>query len=203
MDKKASIMEIIECYFPKGLCFDSIEYQSSIEYKRMLQRRKAESQNNSDSDYFYNKLCNRFPQYEVVNWSDVLSNNCFEYRILLHENQDIMDDDIELISTLNGHRFDLMLFISFISDYYCFSINKTVFDFQDKNWSFKTIFEYPVPFQSLVEELRNLMDELGYQELGLYDAQKKICDIETEFIEKGELTVFNCLFSELTSLIVI
>lgn len=51
-------------------------------------------------------------EYHVKSWTDMEDLKCFEYRILLHEHQPIMDDDIELIQSLGGERRDLFIFVS-------------------------------------------------------------------------------------------
>lgn len=55
-------------------------------------------------------------QYKVVDWIDEES-CCYEFKILLHENQEILDDDIELIETLGGERNDLRIFLVYLINF--------------------------------------------------------------------------------------
>ncbi len=125
-------------------------------------------------------------------------NNCYEFRILLYENQPILDDDTELIKCLGGKRLDLFLFVSILANYYYFFILETR-DFSSEQWSFQHV-EQQKRDSSYANKLRNLMTENGYEELDHEIINTVILDIETEFKNKGEVKIFDCLFTQLITI---
>ena len=83
------------------------------------------------------KLSKIFNSYAVVDWTEEES-FCYEYKILLHENQPILDDDIELMKALHGERNDLWVFVSILAPYYYIKAEKTQYCKGDK-WLFNNL----------------------------------------------------------------
>jgi hypothetical protein len=123
------VIDTIYLYFPNNLSFTDPNYILSLQYKRMLKIRDKHLIDNSKKESLWEKLTNVLKEYCVVDWTDLKSNNCYEYRILLHKNQPILDDDNELIKALNGKRQDLFLFISILDNLFYMFINETLLDF--------------------------------------------------------------------------
>lgn len=134
-------------------------------------------------------------QYKVVDWIDEES-CCYEFKILLHENQEILDDDIELIETLGGERNDLRIFFSIFDKFYYMFLEKTKYDFLQKKWYFYTIKKYSPKQKQIVQRIVDYMDRMKWTRISDLVAGTRIPDIELELIEAGQATVFNCLFTD-------
>lgn len=98
-----------------------------------------------------------FKDYAVVDWSNIEEYPCYEFVTLLHKNQPILDDDTELMIQLNGLRTDLFLYISSVSDYYCYYIRETNYFEENKEWSFKKVLMGP----DTETEIGNLLHQLN------------------------------------------
>jgi hypothetical protein len=94
-----------------------------------------------------------FSGYEVVDWTDLDLYNDYEYRVLLHRNQQILDDDTDLMLALGGRRLDLFLFISAFSNYYYFFINETEIT-NDGDWLFREFTMYTKEMKQLILQMR-------------------------------------------------
>ena len=134
-------------------------------------------------------------QYKVVDWIDEES-CCYEFQILLHENQEILDDDIELIRILRGERNDLRIFFSIFDKFYYMFLEKTKYDFLQKKWYFYTIKKYSKKQKRIVQRIVDYMDRMKWTRISDSVAGTRIPDIELELIEAGQATVFNCLFTD-------
>ena len=134
-------------------------------------------------------------QYKVVDWIDEES-CCYEFKILLHENQEILDDDIELIRILGGERNDLRIFFSIFDKFYYMFLEKTKYDFLQKKWCFYTIKKYSKKQKQIVQRIVDYMNRMKWSRISDLVAGTRIPDIELELKEGGEATVFNCLFTD-------
>jgi hypothetical protein len=201
MDILPDIIKIIELYYPENITFNDPKYKSSLQYMRLLKTREKQLANQVRINEFQNQLKKISSGYEVINWTDLKSNNCYEYRILLHKNQSSLDDDVELIKALNGKRQDLYLFTSILSSYYYFFVNETLYDeFASEQWKFRRIFKFSQDIQSLIDNLQKFMEKEGFMEIKDEVAKENIENVETEFLEQGEVKIFNCLFTELITI---
>ncbi|MBO8173203.1 MAG: hypothetical protein H0Z33_15100 [Bacillaceae bacterium] len=199
MTNYSKLLKIIEQYYPKNISYEDPMYKLTSQYLNLFSKKK-EYMNNKLLKYRFNKpLINLFKGYEVINRTDFESSNCYEYRILLHKNQKILDDDIELMNHLNGKRVDLFIFISILEKYYYYFTNETLYDFNIKKWSFKNV-KLPNRILPLVSEFNNFMSHKGYEKLDDTMVRRIVDEIETEHIEKGKVNIFNCLFTDLISL---
>ena len=156
----------------------SIKGQSDMEFKRINKEIKS-----------------LFSEYAIIDWTDEDS-CCYELHILLHEMQEILDDDIELITLLGGKREDLRIFFSVIDKYYYRFLERTEYNFSNKRWNFYTINNYSQKQEQLVKKLDNYMDMRKWIKITDSVARTKIPNIETELKYFGQATVFNCLFTD-------
>lgn len=69
MEISREIIKKTYLYYPKKLCFESYEYQSSKEYLRRLERREETDTNTGYQKYIEYTLKNIFKNHEVVNWT--------------------------------------------------------------------------------------------------------------------------------------
>lgn len=187
----------INKYYPKNVSFSSNEYQYSKEYLKAKEKRDNAKSHFNMQNHILISIRKIFEKYEVLEWINFEDCNCFEYIILLHKNQPILDDDIELMQALGGTRVDLHLYISLLEKYYYFCIERTHLDFETEDWSFKTISNYPTDIKTEVAELRKFLSYEKYQELSYELINTKVDGIETELKYKGEVTIFDCLFTDL------
>ena len=146
---------LIHQYYPTGIPFNDPLYQSSDEYKNLKKKQKQMVENADYLAFIEKSLKKIFSQYAVINWTYMEEYPDIEYHILLHKNQDILDDDIRLLERLNGERRDLFLYISIIGKYYFFTINKT--------------------------EKKNEKHIFSFDELHSYEEQERIAELEDFF----------------------
>lgn len=189
-------LEVINLYYPLNLNYGSVQYKKSLPYKRLLKLRLSHKNNNEICNELYRNLCKVFEGYEVSNWTDLDSYNCYEFRILLHKNQPILDDDIKLIEELGGKRLDIHLFISILEKCYFYYINETTYDSITKKWSFRNIYEFNGLYD-ILKDMDYIFDLNGYEKISYEVVNTIVSNIETELIEKGKVKVFNCMFTEL------
>ena len=119
--------------------------------------------------------------------------------VLLHENQPILDDDIELMSVLQGKRYNLEIFISRISPYYYAYTSEE--RYVDSEWSFEI---HPSDYILEVKYLRQLEKEMflnGMKKLSRKLAHTSVPFVETELLPRDgkEVEIFNCLFSDMVT----
>jgi len=193
----SDILKTINIYFPKEISYDSLEYKSSNEFLSRIRKQEEVKLNNSYKTHLYLGIKNIFHKYEVGDWTDMEAFNCYEYRILLHQNQPILDDDTELMKALEGKKIELFLFVSVLSKYYYFFTNETMIDLTSGKWQFKKIFDYPEKIKGEIENLKVFFDVDGYNKISNDIANEVVDNIETELIEKNKVKVFNCLFTDL------
>lgn len=138
------------------------------------------------------RLC---AEYVVVDWTDEDS-CCCEFHILLHENQKILDDDIELITLLGGKREDLRLFLSVLDRSYYMFIERTEYNAVDDKWNFYTLNKFSKRQEKLIKKINDYLETKNWIQVMDKDAKSRILDIETELKYAGQATVFSCLFTE-------
>lgn len=198
-----SLQEVISnvyLYYPIDLSFFSPEYQSSKQYLKQLKKRKKACKDIHYKKYLYTNLVYIFKGYEVVDFSLLEEYNCYEYRILLHKNQPILDNDICLMKVLEDRRVDLFLYISVLEKYYYLFINRTEFDPQTGEWYFENIHDLPQDIELEIKGLKIFLNLMEYNELTTEIVQTRINNIETELKPSNETRVFDCYFSDLTGL---
>ena len=210
METAKKVLGKVYLYYPKNASFSSIEYQSSKEYLNLLKKRKEAHKDIMYQKYLKNRLDNLFENYAVVDWTDLESYNDYEYRILLHKNQPILDDDINLLRALGNKRLDLFLFISALEKYYYFLINYTEFcpktteytRFHEETgkWVFRTMSTIPAGLENKIEKLRHFLLSNNYVELSDEIAKQIIIDVSTELKPVGSATVFDCFFTDVISI---
>ena len=186
-----SILEKIYKYYP-------LVHEKSCSNKVKMRKNKI------DQKIIYkNELITRIitiaKGYKVVDWTDDEA-CCYEFRILLHKNTTLLDDDKMLIKNLNGERKDLRIFISVLEPYYYMFIEKTsYFESQDK-WEFTTEETNVSEYEKLKEKIISYLCQNGYIGLSHSDVLMPVPKVETTYKENDNVTVFDCLFTDLVNI---
>lgn len=193
------ILSVIEKYYPKECKYSEKKYQESEEYKRyqdiinnLIIREKKEKE-------YYDLLCSIFSQYYVKRWTNITYPS-FQFSVLLHKNQSILDDDVELMEILNGRRLNLEVFISRISKYYYIYTSEEIYNVNgDKSWIFNSHSEKYIVGKDYLKQLHKKMEEKGMVKLSKEMVHISVPFIETELLprKKHDLEIFNCLFSDM------
>ncbi len=149
-----------------------------------------------DRDKIFQDLTEIAAEYEVIDWTDVES-RCLEYKILLHKNQHLLDDDKELIKKLGGIRNDLRVFISIIDSYYYMFVDETKYVEARNKWEFRVKRDYGEEIRQLMKRVGRYLEHMGYKGLSERDVKTRVSGVETEYKESGKVNVFDCLFTDL------
>lgn len=190
----SDIFDIIYSYYPKNYNFTSKSYMNSIEYRNYQTVLQDACRRIKLRDKCYSTICHVFMNNCIKQWESV-EYPSLHFSVLLHENQAIMDDDIELLYALSGKRLDLDIYVSLISNYfYCYVIetnlvNKELIFSYHQNEKFIS--------RSQKEFLDRKMDSIGFKRLERNVADIDVPNVETELLYKGEVKVFHCLFSDM------
>lgn len=194
------VNETVNLYFPKGARFNEYSYITSSEFNNLLKIRENYLFNWKFKKDIEESLQTVYKDYAVVDWTDIPHSNCYEFKILMHKNQPILDDDIELIRYLGWKRLDLRVFISILNKYYYYFFEESTYDINKDEWDFRTITEYNQEMKEAINHLYNVIAPKGYQELSTEIANKIVEDVETQYLEKGQVKIFNCLFTDLVTM---
>ena len=198
--EELKILEKIYKYYPKNKNFDSEEYQSSDEYLKQQKKRKEALENIEYKHYLEEKLKIIFKNFIVSDWTDLTAYNCYEYRVLLHKNQSILDDDIELMSILKNERLDLFIFVSILEKYYYVQFNKSKYEPESDKWKFEVLKKHHEGSKKELKKLNDFLSSEGYTELKDGIIRKKVKDVGTELKNIGKATIFSCLFTDIIAI---
>lgn len=196
-----AIFEKIYKYYPRGVRFDSECYKLSKEYLLRLSKMEEARNDLLFGAQLTSNLNAIFKGYAVMDWTALDMYNCYEYRILLHKNQPILDDDTELIRALNNERIDLLLFISVLEKYYFFQTICSKYIPEMNEWKFSILDTPPIGLRGNLNEMNEFFAKDHYESLDIDIAKVKITDVETELKSMGTASVFDCLFTDLISII--
>lgn len=144
-------------------------------------------------------IINIAKEYVVVDWTDNES-CCYEFKILLHKNTDILDDDKKLMKYLEGERNDLRIFISVLEPYYYMFIEKTTYSEATDKWIFSIVKAYNKDYAELLKKINGFLSKNGYGKLFEIDVLMPVPNIETEYKEINKVNVFDCLFTDLVNI---
>lgn len=198
---ETAVFAAIKQFFPRGCSFNSALYQESEKHKNLLALRARYLKDMSRRLQWRASIMDFFDRCPVVDWTNEDDGNCFEFTVLLHPSQPILDDDTELMQILGGRRTDLRLFISIIGPFYYWFIEASSYDQSTGQWSFATT--ELSPSSQLNGSLERTLDNLslkGYEEVPRRIARMVVPNVETELKETGAVSVFDCLFTDLVSI---
>lgn len=145
---------------------------------------------------------NLLSKYAVRDFTNLENDQCYIVEVLLNEGQtSFLDDGLELLAKVNGKARVLQTFVSRIAPYYYYY----VWEMSTNGTEGNLTFAYPKRSQlsnrdkQIVFLTERLLDSFGYQPLHPRTAAAIVPGIETKCLDKGEVTVFHLLFSELFS----
>ncbi len=193
------ILKIIGKYYPKECAYTSQEYLDSKEYRKYKRIIKDKGLYRKKEKEYYDMICSIFPQYYVKRWEN-MTYPCFQFSVLLHKNQSILDDDIELMDALGGKRYNLEIFISRISNYFYIYTSEYIYSREQiENWMFESHSATYILEKKYINRLKKEMKKMEMNKLSKTMAHIKIPFIETELLpsRNHEVEVFNCLFSDM------
>ena len=168
-------------------------------YKRLLRERKISQKGLLEDQKIFQDMVATVKEYAVVDWTDEDA-CCYEFKILLHKNQNILDDDRTLIEVLGGVRYDLRVFISVLEPYYYMFLEETRYREADNQWLFRTIKLSKQDVTKVIKEVDNCLLSKGYRKLSENDVKMVVPQIETELRELNEANIFDCLFTDVVNL---
>ncbi|MCC3868993.1 hypothetical protein [Terrisporobacter mayombei] len=203
MEDYERVISIIKKYFPENLKYESYEYQNSKQFMLYKKKRRQYKRNSVYNNYIEKKVKGIFKGYAFRNYIDWDDYKCIEFKINMHKNWPLLDDDFELIKALGGKRRELYISISILANYYYYYFGETCYDFNKENifegWHFYDDSEpNSEEEKELLIKLDNILMKEGYKKLDKKLANLVIEDIETEFVELGKVKTFDCLFTDFT-----
>lgn len=139
---------------------------------------------------------------------DFNNDTSYRYHILMHKNQPILDDDINLIKNLDGIKYELIFVLSYLDNYCYYYIVENRFNFYLKKWNFRDKFKnrdfVEIENQFLqsdeIRKFNNFLSENNYYFISDNFINLIIEDIETELCDFGETKIYSALFSDLLSI---
>lgn len=187
-------------YYPKRCSFTSLAYRESFEYSRYLDIVKDLNKRAIMDKKLFSIISKIADGYSIMmrEHSDYVNYPSLQYTILLHKNRLFLDDDVDLILSLGGKRLDLELYFSLLGDYYYYYIIETDGGKDTSSWNFSILKDEQLPHEEmmLARKLCSKAISLGFKMLDHNIAHVLVPEVETELINSGEATIFNCLFTE-------
>ena len=188
------INSIIYNFYSKHCEYGSKFYIKTKEYKKYLKCIRKNIKYKNLEKTIEKVLKN----YYLKTWSKK-DEAGIHFSILLHEGQDILDDDVELLESLGGRRLDLEVYISKLTKVYYLYIMETIY--MNDEWTFKVFDVDKIIDKELIIDLENVFNQQGYFELTRDLVNEIVPEIETELHYEGEVKVFHCLFSDLENML--
>lgn len=195
------LLSLVYHYYPRECSFTSREYKTASEYSRYLNIVNDIAKRTKMEKKLFPNIVECADGYCVMQreHSDYSNYPSVQYTVLLHKNYRILDDDVDLILSLDGKRFDLELYFSLLGDYYYYYITETVGGKDTSAWNFSVLADEQLPYQE--RELVNLLcakaSTLGFKLLDNSLAHMMVPEVETELVSSGNATFFNCIFTDM------
>jgi hypothetical protein len=195
------LLKVIKEYYPVNMRFESIKYQNSPEYKRLKSLKESAIKNRTLNSLIVSELSKIFREFEIIDFTstEIEHFDDYEFKVLLHSGQPILDHDVEMIKFLVVTMHELWIYVSIYAHVFCAALYTTKIDFSNDEWTYYS--DEHVRKSEVVKKGLNRVEEffkkIGYNRLGKDILSEIIPNIETELKKEGEVTVFDCLFSDL------
>lgn len=188
------VMRYIDEFYPKHS--DPLDIKGEIDEKRI-------EVGEANKKKYFNKLFNGIKKaaqgYHVKDFTDEEFPG-LAFKVLLHENQDILDDDRELIEALGGTKYELEVYVSMISPFFCMYVNRT--DYQKENdveiWSFSVTHDFPNI--AVVERVKDYLLSQNKKEISLLNALVLVDERDVPYTKEEKATIFDCLFDNMVTI---
>lgn len=185
------VMRYIDEFYPK--------YSDPFDIKEKADEKRIELGEANKKKYF-NKLFEGLKEtlkgYCVRDYCDD-DFPSLSFYILLHKDQDVLDDDRELLKSLGGVQFDLRVHISMISPYFCMFVQKTLYELDRDNETWFFSIYNGMDDEGVIWRVRDYLISLGLKEIKLDDSLVIVDDRETDCTELGKTTIYDCLFDNI------
>jgi hypothetical protein len=188
MDKEYILRDIYRNF---GTADESTEAKDE---KVRLRLAKAAKKNLKEKQALIAEISEILEGYAVVDWEDPEA-CCYEFKVLLHKGQDLLDDDVKLIEALGNTRYDLNVFVSIIGPYYLSYVDRT--KHRGDEWDFLILDQYSEEIKNAVRKLDERFKDKGYEIIPLDMARTVIPNVESRYKGFGDFTFFNGLFTDL------
>lgn len=142
----------------------------------------------------YDAIAAALPGYSMLDYTDDEEDAaCVGYRILLHEGQDWLDRDSELMEALGGESYELYVYCSLIGPFFYLECLRTRYERVPEGERWEFFLEEP-PDAALAERLRKLLRDAGFMELTTQDVTYPVHDLRSGFALPEESNLFTFLF---------
>ena len=192
------IMLSIYQYYPRYISYSKDSYQMSTEYSLYKKITNDKLLRETKNTELLTEI-KKFVKDYCISIGTQTDYPSLHYSILLHEGHPILDDDEELLISLNGRRLDFELYISLLSNYYYYFTIETTIDMDKTKLMFRVLFDSEILLKErdMISQLQLGLYSLGYEQIKSDIAHIIVPDVETELKYSNEASIFNCLFSDL------
>lgn len=188
------VMHYIDTFYPK--------HSDAPETKKELDRKRIELGERNKNKYF-DKLFQGLKEvakgYHVRDFTDEEFPG-LTFIVLLHKDQDILDSDRELLKALGGTKYELEVYVSMISPFFCMCVNRT--DYQKENdveiWSFSVTHDFPNI--AVVERVKDYLLSQNKKEISLLNALVLVDERDVPYTKEEKATIFDCLFDNMVTI---
>lgn len=201
-DKKQrqQLLKVINKYYPQGIDTNNPFYWDTAEYKQKMIKCNEAKRDVKKRKRLHNKLKKIFRNCHVTDFTDTDEYCSFEFLVLLHRMQPILDNDIELQEQLGGEKKELHIFFSNLAQYYYFYFLSTKYKKLEGDWIIKKTYSCPNDFKSEMEDLILFLESEQYELVTENNAKYIVHNVATNLLESGRANIFHCMFSDLFTL---
>lgn len=203
MDKK--LLDIIHYFYQGQVDNNTVEYYKTPQYKRLTKSKKEAQENNTLIKKIIEGLRNNFPEYdyrELLFLGKEGTDVCFIFEVLLNKHSHFhefnAEGDKKTLNETNGIMKTLTVFVSILAPFYTYRILNLWLD-EVEGW--QSIFEHDIDSDDaeIWKAIQIQLKQSGYSLLDRNTLNERVSEVFLETLEKGQATVFDCLFSELFS----
>lgn len=191
-------------YYQNHYISNSPEYFKTTEYNRLMLKKKEAFQHRDLLNKIIDCLIKSNPDYDyriVPFLGEEGTDVCYIFEILLNKNSHFYEftsqgDEKTLLET-GGLMKTLTVYISILGSFFTYRILNLWLD--SGEWQFNTETSLTSEHEDLWETLQKTLSHFGYKLLDHEIVNKKVPNIFLETVEKDDVILFDCLFSELFS----
>ncbi|MBI1926743.1 hypothetical protein HYR99_21180 [Candidatus Poribacteria bacterium] len=178
---------------------------SSLNEPRYKRRREMIEQATSTygdyGEHLHGELFQLLKGYAIENLTDWNYESCFRFDVLLHPGVPYTVRDeasaIELVQKLCGTAYFLVLEISAVGPYYRYFFYQEIYDPSNQTL-IETLSASPfsADHADILKKVVRYCEGKGLKRLGKELLDRVVPDIALDLAEKGEVTIYNCLFAD-------
>jgi len=196
-----SITQIIHKFYQKKISSNSAKYYATKEYINLCKAKAYAEENDHILGEIKEKIKSEMPGYALRDLTNLVYDPCYIVNVLLHKGKRFGkfsgEGDVKCIKKLGGEMTTFFVFISVLGPYfYQYIETMSIKDANKCEFNYKRIENLNSEQRKLDSLVNNLLCSKGYIRL-TKDVVDRRVDVFTEEREKGESTIFDCLFSGL------